>query len=469
MEKGFALLLAVLLVTGCLISCGNPADPGTPVSSEKDPGSDAVPEGTGSDTAPDSEPQTESENAPVSRGDPLKEEFEAPYHAPEDGSFTVCGIPLSEYTPILYWSTSTTYSRIGGSSLFKPIVESLTAATGTEFSLKVIRNDKYDENPKADHEILFGVNFRREGIPEANPKKSYYGVTENGTVYFCTPAPRMYFYLWELFLEEFFGVAPGSGERSSGCAISACYREIPTLTDERLEACGYRPVFEDEFGGESLDLDAWEVRGNGPRRGGFNASSQVSVRDGKLVLTGSYLQDGEYGEGWYAGAVSPKQWYRRGYFEATIRANPTGNGNGFWSAFWIQGPDPYTPEVSQGGIGPGGCEIDVMESFFPDYSSSTFWCGGVEGVDGLYMEAHIVLGAENNYQEDFHTYALLWDETYYTLLLDGEMVGRTTYAYGTSTVEEQVILSLELNDEITLDPGETLEMTVESLRIWQQP
>lgn len=94
-----------------------------------------------------------------------------------------------------------------------------------------------------------------------------------------------------------------------------------TPRGEVLDLTGYSIVVYDEFNGEALDTDVWEYRGNGPRRGGFNASSQVEVRDGNLIIAGEYLPDGEYGEGWYTAAIKLKERYKHGYFEIKCKVN----------------------------------------------------------------------------------------------------------------------------------------------------
>ncbi|MBO4797848.1 MAG: family 16 glycosylhydrolase, partial [Candidatus Methanomethylophilaceae archaeon] len=262
----------------------------------------------------------------------------------------------------------------------------------------------------------------------------------------------------------------GSGERSAGCAVTECYRELPSLSEAWLKQQGYEKVFVDEFDGDALNLDVWDYRANGARRGGYNAASQVSVEDGNLVLTGEYRTDGEYGEGWYGGMIALKKWYSRGYFKAVMRCSEAGGDcQDFWSAFWIQAPDPYNPEASQGGIGPGGSEIDIVECWRNDFFSVTVWVSGYEGNTGLDSDQAPVLFNGNNYAEEYHSFELLWDEEYYRFFLDGELTYITKFGYGTSSAVEQVILSLEIPGSLSIQPGTVREMKVESLEIWQKP
>ncbi|MBQ4290491.1 MAG: glycoside hydrolase family 16 protein, partial [Clostridia bacterium] len=283
-------------------------------------------------------------------------------------------------------------------------------------------------------------------------------------------APGFYGHLFQLFLEEFFGVPYDSGAKSEGCAVTPFYRELPALDEVWIRQQGYEKVFVDEFEGDSLNLDVWEHRATGGRRSGYNATSQVEVSDGKLTLTGEYLTDGEYGEGWYAGMIALKKWYRYGYFKAVIRCSEcTGVNSDFWSAFWIQAPSPYDPAQSQGGIGPGGSEIDIMECWGGDFFSVTVWVSGYEGNDGLDSDSTNVLHTGNNYGEEYHSFELLWDEEYYRYYLDGQLTYISKFGYGTSSVEEQVILSIELPPQISIRQDTVRKMTVESVEIWQKP
>ncbi len=96
-------------------------------------------------------------------------------------------------------------------------------------------------------------------MPDQSKNKNYYGVTEDGTVYFSAMAPGFYGHLFQLFLEEFFGVPYDSGAKSEGCAVTPFYRELPALDEAWLRQQGYEKVFVDEFEGDSLNQDNWSV------------------------------------------------------------------------------------------------------------------------------------------------------------------------------------------------------------------
>ncbi|MBO4798596.1 MAG: family 16 glycosylhydrolase, partial [Candidatus Methanomethylophilaceae archaeon] len=248
-------------------------------------------------------------------------------------------------------------------------------------------------------------------------------------------------------------------------------RELPNFTAESAEALGYSQVFSDEFDGAELDLSVWNIKHEGDMGGYFESASQDFLRDGDLILRGEWKEDGTYGEGWYTGDIGLIQGYARGYFESRIQCSKcNGRSVDFWSAFWIQGPSPYNAETSQGGIGPGGAEIDIMENFGPDHHTSCVYCGWGEGSGGLLMDFVAVPNLGNRYDEEYHIYGLLWDENYYQVYLDGVLVHCSDLKAGTSSVEEEVRFSLcarqgGLPDRIK---GEPREMKVDYLRIWQR-
>ncbi len=220
-----------------------------------------------------------------------------------------------------------------------------------------------------------------------------------------------------------------------------------TPRGQELNLDGYSLVMYDEFEGNSLNTDIWKYRGSGSRRNGFNAESQVTVKDGTMTITGEYLTDGEYGEGWYAGMISLREKYTRGYFEIRCICN---KDTAFWSAFWIQADHPYEAEYSKGGV--GGAEIDIFEAMsyddpIPNAVTSTIHCAGVDGVQEGFQSANLGTFKANNIYEEFNTYGLEWTEDEYIFYINGVETTRSSFGNGTSEVPEEVIISLEIPSE----------------------
>ena len=250
--------------------------------------------------------------------------------------------------------------------------------------------------------------------------------------------------------------------------------DLPTTPrGQELDLTGYSLVFEDEFLGDSLDTEVWEYRGSGSRRGGYNAESQVELKDGNMIITGDYQTDGTYGEGWYTGMVKLRERYCKGYFEIRCKVNA---GSGFWSAFWIQADSPYTASVSKGGV--GGAEIDIFESMSYDNAlgkdsvCQTIHCAGVDGeTEGFQSERLGDFYGDNIYTE-YNTYGLEWTDTEYIFYINGVETRRSSFGNGVSQVPEDVIVSLEIPDEeklATLDKDNYItEYVVDYVRIYQK-
>ncbi len=215
-----------------------------------------------------------------------------------------------------------------------------------------------------------------------------------------------------------------------------------TPNGEELNLEDYKLVLYDEFEGDTLNTDIWFHRGEGVQGHGKYSSEQVSVRDGNLVINGTYKQDGKFGEGWYGAEVGAIQKFKQGYFE--IRCICNGDG-GMWSAFWLQAAHPYEAEYSQGGI--GGAEIDIFESCGYDeiwgpHIVQTIHCAGVDGAKEGFQSARLGFFKGNNICEEYNTYGLEWTEDEYIFYVNGVETARTSFGNGVSQVEETLILSL---------------------------
>ena len=241
-----------------------------------------------------------------------------------------------------------------------------------------------------------------------------------------------------------------------------------------LDLTGYKLVFCDDFDGDTLNTDVWKHRGEGTRRCGFNADSQVKLKNGPCVLTGEYLKNGKYGEGWYTGMISLREHYLRGYYEIRCKCN---KDKGFWSAFWIQSPNnPYDHYVSQGGV--NGAELDIFEAMSADAKTKgarnsvtqTIHCNGwdddVENIDSRCLGDFKV--GKDIYNE-YNTYGLKWTEDEYIFYINGVETARSSFGNGVSEIPEEVIVSLEIPDSglEAFDTDYTTQMIVDYVKIYQ--
>ena len=437
MKRLLSLLMALLLVlTGLsLASCGKAEQP-----------SDTTPEETTASPEPIVDP---------------------------DIPLNICGNDLRDYTIIAYLPDDQfdTEARAEFKEEILGIFQSVFGFT-PEYRIAKAVGDLID--PYSEHEILFTPRLFRKDLPKSNFYEAFYGVSEKGTIYFTGANPEFYLYLLRLFLEETMQIPLGSEQKCESCHVEPFHTEF-TPSEDFLVKHGYASVFEDNFDGDSLNYDVWEDRGVGSRGCGYLAPSQVKVADGILTITGEYREDGQFGEGWYSSFLHLRQYYRRGYFESRIQCNDIISEDGmgdFWSAFWVQGPAPYTPELSLGGIGEGGAEIDIFEYFGGEKQSINFYCAGGADITSTELDSlhYMPEKPSHKYEEEYHKYALLWDESAYTIFIDDVPVVCTDFIFGTSNVPEEVILSICIPDSLSEARKEKpAEMKIDYLKIWQKP
>ncbi len=250
--------------------------------------------------------------------------------------------------------------------------------------------------------------------------------------------------------------------------------DLPTTPrGQELDLSGYSLVFEDEFNGTELDTEAWKYCNSGVRRGGFRAPGQVEVKDGNCVITAEYLEDGEFGAGWYAGDLALRKWYKQGYYEIRCKCN---DGGAFWSAFWIMAAHPYEAEYSKGGV--GGAELDIFEANCWDDPlsrnavSQTIHCAGVDGIQEGFQSRLLGFFKGNDIYNEYNTYGLEWTEDEYIFYVNGVETCRSSFGNGTSQVEEEVRVSLEVPDAEKLEALDKenyhSEFVIDYVRIYQK-
>ena len=190
---------------------------------------------------------------------------------------------------------------------------------------------------------------------------------------------------------------------------------------------GYRLVWHDEFDDKSKDMpntDYWyyetaepgwvnnELQTYIPGKKGDIQTAEVShgtlkiraIKDGDRIYSARLNTRGEggnVGKGW-----------KYGYFEASLKL-PVGKGT--WPAFWMM------PVASSNW--PDCGEIDIMEEVgcVPNEVSSSIHCKAYYHAINTQKTAKKTLEGA---QEEFHTYALEWDETEIKTYVDGVLLFR---------------------------------------------
>ena len=218
----------------------------------------------------------------------------------------------------------------------------------------------------------------------------------------------------------------------------------PENLPEAPEDKAWNLVWQDEFSGEKLDGDKWQVPDQRRRDAWWTPRAVEVDGDGHLVIK-AFKEDGKY----FDACVRTRNRFEKafGYFTARIRLQEYG---GHWTAFWMW--DPKMTRIGHKGM--DGTEIDIMEKPWLDerVQHTLHWDG--------YGKHHGSAGHVSKnpgIMEGWHTFSLLWTPDEYVFYVDGEEEWRTS-AGGVC----QVPLYLKLSDEIEFDgwAGDIRDSTV---------
>ena len=178
---------------------------------------------------------------------------------------------------------------------------------------------------------------------------------------------------------------------------------------ESLDRNGWELTWQDEFDGDAIDAEKWEVltrKKNHNRELQYYLPEHVKTEDGHMVIT---TTDEPYdGKGYRSGRVF--SWYTQQYgrFEARAKVPTT---KGIWPAIWMLPRDVKWPT---------GGEIDIMEhkGSSPTKIGSAYHYATDRGhhilQSGWYEPEPAV-----HYPDGFHTYAIEWDPGQIRFFVDG--------------------------------------------------
>ncbi len=217
-------------------------------------------------------------------------------------------------------------------------------------------------------------------------------------------------------------------------------------------------ILDDEFDGNSLNTDVWAYSYPWADHHNYSAvvrKSQVEVKNGKLVLTAKRVADDDWikddkGETGYTDNIGEKKWRKYSHITGVVhlpfsKYPLSGNlymegrfkmpdKSGFWPAFWLNGNNSWPPE------------IDIFE-----YLSNT--------PEKIYVGIHRQDSSRENgdggagwwidrsasfFQQEFHTYALDWGDTYINYYIDDILV---------KSIEDQAYINNQKNMYLILNLG----------------
>lgn len=189
---------------------------------------------------------------------------------------------------------------------------------------------------------------------------------------------------------------------------------------------GYTLVWHDEFDGSAVDTKNWKFENWNKGRvnnelqyyvsgGIFDGQETASVADGILSITAlkykgtkKFNDQTDINGQVISARMNTKESWKYGYMEARIKLP---KGKGTWPAFWMMPTDQS--------LGWPACgEIDIMEEVGvnPNYTSSSIHCQAYNHPKNTQKtKEKYTKGAE----DEFHTYALEWTESYMQFYVDG--------------------------------------------------
>ncbi|GLX77836.1 hypothetical protein tinsulaeT_11760 [Thalassotalea insulae] len=195
-------------------------------------------------------------------------------------------------------------------------------------------------------------------------------------------------------------VSDGSNETTQSFSITV-----------ELKASPWQLVWSDEFDGETLKSENWNIEtGDGSQYGlvgwGNNElqwyqQENITVSDGNLVITAKKEQSNGYGYTSGRMRSDHKVDVKYGRIEARIKA-PLGQG--VWSAFWM------LPTDSQYGGWASGGEIDIMEVVSPTVDANQATHGNLHYGMAWPMNVNEGNTVELNVTDDYHLYAIEWEK-----------------------------------------------------------
>ena len=174
---------------------------------------------------------------------------------------------------------------------------------------------------------------------------------------------------------------------------------------------GWKLLWADEFGGETLDLDKWNVIvGNGcPSLCGFGNNEFQYYRAENIELVNGLLTihalKEDFQDRHYTSArilTQDKFFYTFGRMD--IRAKLP-YSQGLWPALWMMGQNKKTVGWPECG------ETDVMElrGAIPNTTSSTLHYKNASGKhQNTAVKKHVL--EEGNYSDEFHVFTTIWNE-----------------------------------------------------------
>lgn len=259
-----------------------------------------------------------------------------------------------------------------------------------------------------------------------------------------------------------------------GLLAGACGSDTPAIDVPD----GWTLVWNDEFDGDEIDRENWTYDiggwgwGNGEAQYYTDRPENARLDDGLLIIEAHQEQfEGSY----YTSArlkTQDLQQFQYGRIEARMKVPA---GAGLWPAFWMLGSGFEEGSEDPARNWPTVGEIDVMEYIGrePDLVMGTIHGPGYSGALGL-TTWHRPGG---EIADDFHVFAVEWDETGIRWFYDDEQFAEQTPAVmnGREWVFDReffLIVNLAVGGSLPGPPALDLEfpvqLQVDHIRVFQR-
>lgn len=305
------------------------------------------------------------------------------------------------------------------------LVDSVYKASG--FMLK-IKEDTY--TTEGEYEIVVG-NTNRKGVEKIESYDNYNITVSGNKVYLNggnTYSTAISVTMFEKLLAD--GTVADADSVKNGSYATAYAENCNPSTH-------YRPVWYDDFDGDEVDTNKWDIISEEyAKKGDDGLSGQNGKRawrrpENVLIYDGLFHSVFTQDEGnYYSGTLRTytTMTYQYGYLEMS---SITPKGSGFWSTLWMSSAN-VKENAFEGGY---SMEVDIAENFgnaAVTDANAHVWPKGVGSALGYEHRSFDQIRAnESKYSvqktdgkllsEDFHTFGFLWTEDYIAFTADGKI------------------------------------------------
>lgn len=263
--------------------------------------------------------------------------------------------------------------------------------------------------------------------------------------------------------------APAKGQAKAGAPVPAGVVGESGHKDWKL-------VWESDFAKDkAIDEKKWNLIDKGDGFGNNELQyytprpENAKVENGELVITGR--KEDHKGKKYTSAKLTTDKKFavKYGRIEACIKSPDAQQGN--WPAFWMM------PQDNKYGGWPRSGEIDIMEMVNKSdklHGTLHFGGNGHQNKGGS-----TTLGDGKNFTQDYHVYAVEWDEKEFRWYVDGKQYGKlnewSTNAPFPAPFDQRfyIILNFAIGGQWPKSPDNTStypkEMRVKYVRVYQTP